>query len=661
MKVNVVALSQQFFSKMKKQIFHLSSLALFVLLLSFAWSCKKESSEPAKTAPTGVTTSAATNISQTGATIAGTVGANGGSALTSRGVVYSKTNTTPTTDADDAELASGTDVGSFSVTLSGLDAKTKYYARAFATNSVGITYGSAINFTTDSMVANQPVVTSNATVSSITQTNASFGGNVTSDGGSPVTARGVCWNTSGGPTVSLSTKTTNGSGTGSFSSSITGLTAGTIYKVRAYATNANGTAYGEEVTFTTLAAVSVPVVSSNPSVSSITQTSAGFGGNVTSDGGSPVTARGVCWNTTGSPTVGLSTKTTDGSGTGSFSSSLTGLTAGTTYKVRAYATNANGTAYGNEVSFSTTSAPATVNITFRVNMTNETVSAQGVHIAGSFQNPAWQPGATPMTLSGSGIYTCTVAIPKNTTVEYKFINGNAWGNNENLPAPCGTSPDGNRTLNVGTTDQTVTFCYNSCNTSCPTPSITDFDGNVYQTVQIGTQIWMAENLKTSRYRNGDPIPTGLNNGTWQTTASGAYAIYDELPTNDNVYGKLYNWYAVADSRNLCPAGWHVPSDADWLTLEGFLGTSVGGKMKAVSNLWTFTNVGATNESGFSGLPGGSRGQFGNYLYQKDYGYWWTSSASGIYAVYRSLQYGSVDLLNESTNKEKGYSIRCIKN
>lgn len=541
---------------MKKQIFHLSSLALFVLLLSFAWSCKKESSEPAKTAPTGVTTSAATNISQTGATIAGTVGANGGSALTSRGVVYSKTNTTPTTDADDAELASGTDVGSFSVTLSGLDAKTKYYARAFATNSVGITYGSAINFTTDSMVANQPVVTSNATVSSITQTNASFGGNVTSDGGSPVTARGVCWNTSGGPTVSLSTKTTNGSGTGSFSSSITGLTAGTIYKVRAYATNANGTAYGEEVTFTTLAAVSVPVVSSNSSVSSITQTSAGFGGSVTSDGGSPVTERGVCWNTTGSPTVGLSTKTTDGSGIGSFNSSITGLTAGTTYKVRAYATNANGTAYGAEVTFTT---------------------------------------ATLFTPGGG---------------------------------------------------------------------VTDKDGNTYQTIIIGTQEWMKENLKVSKYRDGSEIATGLNNFDWSTTTEGAFAIYEDLASNNTTFGKLYNWYALVDTRGLCPTGWHVPSDAEWTTLENYLGgvSVAGGKMKAVSSLWASPNAGATNECGFSGLPAGIRTTSGSYsALGNQCNFWSTTEATSGDAWSRKLTAENGYSYKYSYFRQPGFSVRCIKN
>jgi len=194
-----------------------------------------------------------------------------------------------------------------------------------------------------------PTVTTYS-ISSITATSASGGGYVTLDGGASVTARGVCWSTTANPTIANS-KTTNGTGTGSFTSQITtGLTPGTTYHVRAYATNSVGTAYGNDVTFTTSA--TTPTVTT-AAISSITATSASSGGNVTSSGGASVTARGVCWSTTANPTTANS-KTTNGTGTGSFTSLITGLDPLKTYHVRAYATNSVGTAYGSDVTFETT-------------------------------------------------------------------------------------------------------------------------------------------------------------------------------------------------------------------------------------------------------------------------------------------------------------------
>jgi hypothetical protein len=196
-----------------------------------------------------------------------------------------------------------------------------------------------------------PTVTTNS-VSLITSNSAVCGGNVTSSGTSTVTVRGVCWSTSLNPTTN-NLKTTDGSGKGSFTSSISGLNPGTTYYVRAYATNSTGTSYGSNVSFTTNpTTTTTPKVTTN-SVSSITSNSAACGGNVTSDGGSTVTARGVCWTTTSNPTTGNS-RTTDGSGTGSFSSTISGLNTGTTYYVRAYATNSMGTSYGSNRSFATT-------------------------------------------------------------------------------------------------------------------------------------------------------------------------------------------------------------------------------------------------------------------------------------------------------------------
>jgi hypothetical protein len=220
---------------------------------------------------------------------------------------------------------------------------TTYYVRAWATNGAGTAYGNERSFTTASTA---PVVTTTA-VSGLTKTSASSGGNVTDERGESVTARGVCWSTSSNPTTADS-HTTDGSGPGAFASSVTGLTTGTTYYIRAYATNSVGTSYGNEVIFTTLA---IPTVTT----SATAYTSVGngtSGGNVTNEGGVSVTARGVCWSTSSSPTTADS-KTTDGSGLGAFASSLSGLTLGTTYYVRAYATSVEGTGYGNEIAITT--------------------------------------------------------------------------------------------------------------------------------------------------------------------------------------------------------------------------------------------------------------------------------------------------------------------
>ncbi len=193
-----------------------------------------------------------------------------------------------------------------------------------------------------------PSVTT-VSVSAITRTTAASGGNVTDDGGAEVTTRGVCWCENENPTI-INNNTIDGSGTGSFTSSLASLTPGTNYYVRAYAINSAGTAYGNQVSFTTQD-IQLPLLTTSD-VTSVTETTAVSGGNITDDGGGQITARGVCWSTTENPTTSDNT-TTDGTGLGSFTSNLTGLSPATTYYVRAYATNNAGIAYGNEVTFAT--------------------------------------------------------------------------------------------------------------------------------------------------------------------------------------------------------------------------------------------------------------------------------------------------------------------
>ena len=297
------------------------------------------------TVPT-VTTTSASSITTTSFNSGGNVTSAGGGTLTvtDRGVCYATTST-PT--ISNSIVSSGTGTGTYTVSITGLITGTVYYARAYATNSLGTGYGSQITITTPSI----PVLTTTA-ITSLSSSGASSGGTISSSIGSNVTSKGVVWSTSPNPTIALSTKTSNGTGTTTFTSTITGLSSSTTYYVRSYATNTTGTGYGNELTFTTTSSGSVPSLTTT-TVTSITQTTASSGGNVTSDGGLSVTARGVVWSTSISPTIALSTKTSNGTGTGSFTSSITGLTQNTTYYVRAYATNSNGTNYGTEQSFTT--------------------------------------------------------------------------------------------------------------------------------------------------------------------------------------------------------------------------------------------------------------------------------------------------------------------
>ena len=192
----------------------------------------------------------------------------------------------------------------------------------------------------------------------------------------------------------------------------------------------------------------------------------------------------------------------------------------------------------------------------------------------------------------------------------------------------------------------------------------DIDGNEYQVVVIGDHIWMAENLKVTHYRNGDPIPHLTSDSEWTSTSSGAYCAYDNNEDNVETYGRLYNWYAVDDSRNIAPEGWHVPTDDEWQTLVDYLGGSsvAGGKLKeAGTEHWNSPNTGATNESGFTALPGGYRGDYGYYYYMGYYGYFWSSMEdySGN-AWRREPVYNNSEVYRISSSKQYGFSVRCLR-
>lgn len=288
----------------------------------------------------GLTTSAASLITAFTATSGGDITSDGGAAVTESGLCW---NTSPSPTISNSKTTNEGGIGTFSSIISGLSPNTIYYVRSYGINRAGTSYGNEVSFTTQSGV----IGLTTSAGSLITAFTATSGGNVTSDGGAAVTERGLCWNTSTNPTTT-NNKASNGSGLGSYSTILTGLTPGVTYYLRSYGVNSVGTTYGNEVSFTTQNGI----IELNTSVAfEITEKTAMIGGTITSDGGAAVTARGICWSSSPNPTT-ANNKTTEGEGVGSFTSSLTGLSANTNYYARSYGTNSFGTIYGNEVSFS---------------------------------------------------------------------------------------------------------------------------------------------------------------------------------------------------------------------------------------------------------------------------------------------------------------------
>jgi len=212
---------------------------------------------------------------------------------------------------------------------------------------------------------------------------------------------------------------------------------------------------------------------------------------------------------------------------------------------------------------------------------------------------------------------------------------------------------------------------------CLENKLADQDGNVYNIIIIGDQIWMAENLKVAHYRNGDPIPNVTSPDEWKGLSTGARCVYDNEERHADTYGYLYNWHAVTDSRNIAPEGWHVPNDKDWWQLDMHLGISrldmilgasnwigedEGGKMKETGTMhWNSPNTGATNESGLSARPGGMRGNNGHYEYIGTGAFFWSASMTGFdFPWYHMLSSTSSWIYRHYHHKNCGFSVRCVR-
>ena len=303
----------------------------------------------------------------------------------------------------------------------------------------------------------------------------------------------------------------------------------------------------------------------------------------------------------------------------------------------------------------------------------------GTAVSGNFANINWASGPyfikTETDPAGGTNYNIT-STQQLLSVPYALFSGNGivgvsatgdtlyLGNGTHIIVP-GISAANNS--GGGQTGITQHSCgaTNVHNPNLTYGSMTDQDGNVYKTIVIGTQEWMAENLKASHYRNGDLIPVVTGPNTWAGLSTGATCWYNnDSATYNCPYGKLYNWYTTVDARNLCPTGWHVPTDAEWTILGTFLGGDAiaGVKMKSTgTQYWNSPNSAADNSSGFSGLPGGNRYSNGAYY---DVGYggsWWSSSQDATAdAWYRLLSYYYGYLYRNFNYMRNGFSVRCLR-
>jgi uncharacterized protein (TIGR02145 family) len=594
-----------------------------------------------------ITTSAVYDITKTTATGGGDIISNGGAAVIVSGICWS-TAANPT--IANTHTVDGESIGSFISNLTGLTFNTTYHVRAYATNSKGTAYGNDVTFTTSPEI---PVLTT-IPITAITPTTASSGGNITSNGGASITGRGICWSTTVNPTIADYT-TSDSTGTGSFVSHMTGLTENTTYFVRAYATNSAGTAYGNALSFTTTAVV-LPTISTT-SITSITISSAASGGNITSNGGAPVTTSGICWSTTVNPTT-ADNSTADGTATGSFISNLTGLTASTTYYVRAYAINSAGTAYGNSVNFITSAALAVPTLTTTIASAITAVSAT------SGGNISSDGGAT-VTVRG----VCWSTTSNPTTADSKTTDGTGTGSF--VSSLTGLTASTIYYVRAYATNSEGTAYGTEINftTTAAGATVQDIDGNTYNIVTIGTQTWMAENLKTTKYSDGTVIPLVSDGPTWSGLSTPGFCWYNnDAATYQATYGALYNWYALDiisnGGKNVCPTGWHVPFDAEWTTLTDFLGGEAvaGSKLKEVGlTHWLSPNSDATNEQSFTALPGGVRNYLGPFMQLGSIGnYWSLTESSPSNAFFRNLNNNNGNAAKVDNFKKFGMSVRCLQ-
>ena len=570
------------------------------------------------------------NITGNSADFKGVVLNEGRLSVLSRGFVW---NTSPNPTVSLAtKTNSGKGKGSLITTAANLKTGTKYYVRAYSTNSSKTYYSTELTFNTN---LGLPELTTKA-ISSITATSANSGGNITHDGGATITARGVCWSTSANPTIADNI-TTNGTGSESFTSFLSNLKSGTTYYVRAYATNSQGTSYGNSITFKTLN--STPELTTT-SITDITENTAKSGGIISHDGGAAVTARGVVWSTNPNPTIALITKTTVGSGLGSFTSTLTGLKSGTSYYVRAYATNSIGTAYGENQQFTTTLGLPEITTAAISSITFTSANSGGI---------ITHDGGSPITSRG----VCWSTSPNPTIEDSRTTNGIGLGS-------FGSSITG---LNSGNTYYVRAYATNKLGVSygnqlnfTRATTVTSTTGKVWMDRNIGAYHVASSSDDEQAYgdlyqwgrgtdghekRTSQTISTISSSntpghGNFITTSSNPYDWRN--PQNNNL------WQGVYGTNNPCPEGFRIPTAAEWDAER----TSWSSKNSAGA----FASPLKLPVAGYRDNSNGSLGGVGSH------GVYWSSNVNGTFAQYLYFYSGNAAMNNYY--RADGNSVRCLK-
>ena len=626
-----------------------------------------------------VTTNTVSNITVSSATCGGVVTSDGNVPVTARGVCW---DTLPNPTVDDSFTADSIGVGSFTSYLSGLADGTTYYVRAYATNGVGTAYGEQRTFTTLSL----PLVTTD-TVSNITGSTAVCGGNVISEGDAPVTARGVCWSTSINPTVDGQHTTIYGSGTGSFSSNLSGLTGGTTYYVRAYATSSLGTLYGEQRTFTTAFTC----------------------GNIIADydGNSYNTVQigNQCWMKENLKTAhlnnGVSIPLVQDSTSWGYSSSP------------AYCYYNQGT-YGCLYNYYAVESGQLCPPGWHVPTYNEVHTILSYTLGSSDAGGKMKTTGTTYWLSpNTGATNSSGFSARGSGIRYPghsisgikeravYWTSNTYNDDYAYDFYLCYDQSYLRLYGVSAYDYSIwkrdglsVRCLrddeiNEVSNPCPgVPTVTDYDGNVYHTVQIGGQCWMKENLRTTRYSDGTEITLAASNTDFSSTVAYRYNPGNHS-FNVSTYGYLYNWPAVMNGetsssslpsnvQGICPMGWHVPSDAEWTQLTNYVSgqseyvcnnySGYIAKALASNTGWAYYtdtcavgfDLSSNNATGFSAVPAG-------YHYGSSFpnsgssAYFWSSTEySSSDAYNRRLTYNNASVNSNNSSKSVGYSVRCLR-
>lgn len=621
-----------------------------------------------------VTTGSCTGITYHEAVCEGIVTSDGLLPVTASGICWGIAEN-PTLSGQHTDEGGG--VGVFTSTLPGLAAGMTYHYRAYASNAVETLYGE------DSVLTTLPNDLPTVTTASVTNNvgySATCGGTVTDDGGLLVLEKGICWSSESYPYPTISGPHVVSTDTAyTFTCDLTGLTPNTNYYLRAYATNALGTSYGNLTSFQSAYLLTTHILS----LSDTTNVSVRATGRI-ANGNPSYSAKGFCWSTSPNPTLAdqYVVNTSSLSGAGNYSGLITGLEPGTTYYVRTFVTNIVGTSYSSGQKVFTTLALPVIETDSVVAVADSSVMTGGnilhngslpILAAGVCWSTSPNPTCSDSHISVSdtiGHFQLTLTDLSADSIYYlRAYATNSFGTSYGEEYPFRAR------VNYGQT--------------CPdAPTVTDYDGNVYSTVQLGTQCWMAENLRTTHFADGTFIPIG--------TEESNYNYYRYYPNEDSsivdVYGYHYNWKAAMHGngssnsvpsgiQGVCPDGWHLPSRAEWQALKTYISgqnqyrcntsaASIGKSLASISG-WQYygteCTVGhlqeANNETGFNAYPAG-----GEYMdFGRDAAFWtstaYYSTAYGGYSYLYGLGSASSEFFEISDYNQwyQWHSIRCLKN